>query len=175
MTKERANDEKLGELILYISAKSELDPWYGATKLNKILFYSDFNAYGKLGKTITGQPYQRLKHGPAPRRLLPVRDGLIGRDALAIQKREVGGRIQERPVALREADLSRFTGEEIALVEKIIHALWHGTATQVSELSHRTSAWELARDGEDIPLEAVFVDNRDLTQAEIAHALTLDV
>lgn len=175
MANERPNDDKLGELILYISAQSEDDPRYGATKLNKILFWSDFIAYGQTGKSITGQPYQRLKWGPAPRRLLPVRNALKDAEALAIQTRDYGGNKQERPIALRVADLSAFTGEEIALVQRTIKDLWDGNATEVSELSHRTSAWQLAHDGEDIPLESVFVDDRKLTESEIAHALTLAI
>src|SRR5687767_11634112 len=110
--------KKLGELILYISKKSELDPNFGAVKLNKILFYSDFIAFGRLGKAITEQDYQRLDQGPAPRRLLPVREDLIDRGYLAIQEVARFGKTQKRTVALRDPDLSIFTAEEIALVDE---------------------------------------------------------
>lgn len=69
----------LKELIVYIANKLALHPKFGATKLNKILFYSDFIAYAKLGKSITGEKYQKLPLGPAPKYLLPVRKKWIQR------------------------------------------------------------------------------------------------
>src|SRR4051794_3864926 len=97
MADQIADDDKLRELIIYISERCETDPRFGAVNLNKILFYSDFVAYGKTGKSITGQPYQRLKQGPAPKRLLPVRREMMDTD-LAIKKADYYGRQQERPV-----------------------------------------------------------------------------
>jgi|SRR5271169_6899363 len=57
---------KFKELMLYAAEKSVEDPAFGATKLNKILFFSDFLCFGLAGHSITGASYQRLKNGPAP-------------------------------------------------------------------------------------------------------------
>src|SRR5579884_3151713 len=109
------DEEKLGELILYISQKSAVDPKFGAIKLNKILYLSDFLAFGHWGKPITGVPYQHLPKGPAPKRLLPVRDELKSKGDLAIQELPLkSGNMQKRTVNLRDPNLSLFTGEEIA-------------------------------------------------------------
>ncbi len=70
------NEKRFGELLLYISKKCASDPKFGATKLNKILFYSDFLAYAQLGNSITGCEYQKLPHGPVPKRILAVRAAL---------------------------------------------------------------------------------------------------
>src|SRR3974390_2259391 len=106
---------KLAELILYISKMSQDDPRFGATKLNKILFFSDFSQYRKKRKAISDDTYQRLENGPAPKHLVPVRDRLITSKSLTMQKLSYYGKTQTRPVALREPDLSLFTAEEIAL------------------------------------------------------------
>jgi len=45
--------EKFRELILYIARKSEDDPKFGAVKLNKILFFSDFAAFRAFGKIVS--------------------------------------------------------------------------------------------------------------------------
>lgn len=58
--------QKFSELLLYVSRLAESDPRCGATKLNKILFYADFSAYRALGRSISGQTYRKLQHGPAP-------------------------------------------------------------------------------------------------------------
>ena len=65
---------------------------------------------------------------------------------------------QKRLVALRQPDLSAFTGTEIALVDGVIDQLRGSSATRVSQLSHVWSkAWEVAAIGETIPYETVFV------------------
>lgn len=166
-------DRKMAELILYISVRSEGDEHFGATKLNKILFYADFIHYGKTGESITGQTYQRLEMGPAPRRLLPIRRELQETEDLVIQRRDRFGRIQERTVALREPDLTIFTGEEIKLVDDVIDALWEGRAIDVSLLSHDFAGWKLVRDRQTIPYESVFLTDRPLTAAERAYAREL--
>ena len=66
------NVEKLRELVLYIAEQSECDSAFGMTKLNKLLFFSDFQAYLSTGNAITGEEYQKLPNGPAPRKILPV-------------------------------------------------------------------------------------------------------
>ena len=70
----KADDAKMKELILYLAAKSEKDPRFSSTKLNKLLFYCDFAAFRQLGKPITGHSYQKLQFGPAPKAMLPVLD-----------------------------------------------------------------------------------------------------
>ncbi len=51
---------KLGELMLFISKRTAEDRRFGATKLNKVLFFSDFLAYRLLGDPITGAQYRKL-------------------------------------------------------------------------------------------------------------------
>jgi hypothetical protein len=70
----RENPKKLKELILYISQKCASDPNFGAIKLNKILYFSDFASFAHYGEPITGAEYQKLEQGPAPRRMVPVRN-----------------------------------------------------------------------------------------------------
>ena len=66
------DDEKFKELVLYVCHKSAGDAPFGATKLNKLLFYADFLAYKQLGSAVTKHAYQRLPNGPAPRAILPI-------------------------------------------------------------------------------------------------------
>lgn len=166
-------DRRLRELMLHIASRSERDPKFGATKLNKILFYADMVAYGKLGQPITGQKYQKLSRGPAPKRLLPVQGKMEGHNC-AVQAREYGGYTQKRLIALRDADLAGFSGEEIAIVDRVIVALWGMNASEVSELSHLEIGWNAADLKEDIPYEAVLLHNRAPTAKEEAHARKLD-
>ena len=65
-------DAKLEALIGYIAEQSEGDRHFGLTKLNKMLWFIDLEAYRSLGETVSEQTYQKLPEGPAPRRMLPV-------------------------------------------------------------------------------------------------------
>jgi uncharacterized phage-associated protein len=162
-------DRRLAELMLYIAARSEADSKFGATKLNKILFYADMAAYGKLGRPITGQDYQKLERGPAPKRLLPVQTKMEHRGDGAIQQRDYKGYVQKRLIALREPDLTGFSGEEIAIVDSVIRVLWGMNASEVSEMSHLETGWIAADLKEDIPYESVLVYTRTPTPREIGH------
>lgn len=167
------DDAKLGELMLYVARRCEPDHTFGATKLNKILFFTDFLAYLRTGSPITGQRYQKLEFGPAPRRLLPVQERLIQRAAAAIGKRGHFGKTQTRLIALREPDLSRFSGVEIAIVDEVLTMLSNHDARAASELSHRFLGWQVAPLGADIPYESALIERRPLTDAEHTHASTI--
>ena len=159
-------DRKLKELMLYIAKKSEGDPTFGAVKLNKILWAADFIAYGKTGQAITGQEYFRLPNGPAPRKLKPVRGSMLAAKECAIQRRDHHGRQQQRMIALRDPDLSDFSGEHIAIVDEVLSRLHGRSAAEVSEWSHRFPGWKAAEDRETIPYSTIFVSSRKLTERE---------
>jgi hypothetical protein len=161
-------------LILYICQKCASDPTFGATKLNKILYFADFLAYAQLGEPITGFEYQKLPKGPAPRRIMPFREQMKKDGELAIQPvRLVSGKIQDRPVNLRSPNLEVFTPSQIALVDEIIEALRDATAEQVSELSHRMVGWKAVDPGDTIPYETIFVSDEPPSEADISRAMEL--
>ena len=168
------SENKFRELVLYISQKCASDPTFGAIKLNKILFYSDFIFFGRTGKAITGFEYQRLRNGPAPRKLVPVRERMVTERILALQEVPLkSGKVQKRTVNLRAPDLKIFTGDEIALVDDVIDALSDCDAQTVSDLSHRTVGWQIATEGETIPYSTIFLSNEPLTDTEVLRGMEI--
>lgn len=167
-------DERFRELILYVSEKCATDPKFGATKLNKILYFSDFLAYARLGEPITGFAYHREKNGPVPKRLLAIQQHMIEAGEMALQPvLLLSGRVQQRPVNLRSPRLELFTAQQVALVDSIVEELRDSTAEEVSELSHHMVGWKVANPGESIPYESVFVSAEPLTDADIQRAKEL--
>jgi Protein of unknown function (DUF4065) len=165
------DDRKFQELVLYLASRSETDPRFGATKLNKLLYHCDFKAYELLGSPMTGQAYQKLQFGPAPRRLKPVVAQMCGRGDCFEWEREHFGRVQKRLLPKRDADLSVFTPQEVDLINQVIEELWQDTASGVSERSHDAIGWRAAQMGEDIPYSTVFVgDPLPLTLEEEEYA-----
>ena len=172
--KTKLGTDKFAELVLYISKACANDPDFGATKLNKILFFSDFRSYRMAHKGISGATYQKLDHGPAPKCLLPVQNALIKGKSLAIEEVARYGKTQKRPVALREPDVSGFSAEEIALVNEVIRDLSGKNASDVSELSHRFW-YDIAKSKEEIPLQVSLVDiPDDVSDSERRHAKFLE-
>lgn len=162
-----ADERKLAELILYISEKCANDPTFGATKLNKILCFSDFLFYAYYDRGITNVEYQKLPNGPAPRRLIPVRDALINNGDLALQEVVLkSGYTQKRTVNLRKPNLDIFTGAEIAMVDRVIESTQDYTADITSEMSHNLVGWLVAEEGETIPYDTIYFANPPITEDE---------
>jgi hypothetical protein len=170
-----ADDAKLTELILFMASRSQDDPRFGSTKLNKLLFFADFLAYVKLGRAITNHPYMRLPNGPAPKAMVPILKQMVSAKSLAIQERDHYGRTQKVPIALREASLSRFSPEEIAVVTEVLDALRRKNARGISSLSHQFAGWKLARDREIIPYEVALVQFKKPRKQDIQKALAMRV
>jgi hypothetical protein len=162
------DQEKLGELIVYISERSKNDPRFGATKLNKLLYFSDFLAFGNFGMPISGAIYRHLKQGPAPRHLEEIRDRLVSTGAIEISERHFkNGRRQVRATACRSFNRSKFSDEEIALVDDLIKLHWERTADEISDASHNYVGWKMTKEGETIPYESIFLSDAPLTTEEI--------
>jgi|SRR5579872_1242114 len=165
----RPKDRKLAELILFISERSEADPWIGEEKLIKLLFNADFSAIRMFQKSITRQEYEKRFACPAPRRLAAVREALVERRELAIRVREPFGSKQNRTFALRSANLNEFSPEEIALVTKLISENRERTAPNVRNLSEEICGWEEAESGETIPYEIAYLSKRPPNENDRRH------
>ena len=169
-----ADDAKFEELVLYLASRSADDPKFSATKLNKLLFFADFLAYAYLGKPITGHRYQKLPNGPAPIALLPVVRRMEERGDCEWTEKSYFGRPQKRLKAHRGPDMSRFSEEEIDLIDDVIAQVWDRNATEVSDLSHQFAGWQAVGIQEEIPYETIFVlPPRPLTKSELDHARRL--
>ena len=161
-------DDRLRQLILYIAQQCEGQRTFGATKLNKILYYSDFISYARYGEPITGALYMRLPNGPAPVRLLPVRDAMVLSGDIVIRERKFYQNIQLRIIALTDPDIDTlFKPRDIALVDEVIRTLSSKTAAEVSDLSHGI-AWKIAGDRELIPYESILLAEPALRPQDVA-------
>lgn len=166
-TTQSVDDEKLAELILLLAEASAGDRSFGAVKLNKLLFFCDFLAYTHLGRPITGRPYVKQKYGPVPRDVVSVLRGLEQSGDCAIVERKYFARDQRSCVALRPADKTRFSPEELELIEDVVDALERSNGTMVSDLSHEFIGWQAADIGGEIPYETAWFDApRDPTPEE---------
>ena len=168
------DEGKFTELILYIASASKDDPRFGAVKLNKLLYFSDFTHYAHTGKAITGARYQRLEQGPAAVQMMPTLNKIESNEDGRVIKMEYFGYFQERLEPFRDPTTSLFTKDEIARVNQIIKKFWNFNAAQISEWSHTVGVgyigWQIAKNHDIIPYNSVFLASPDtLTDGEIAY------
>jgi hypothetical protein len=170
------SDYRLGELILFICQKSEKDIYFGAVKLNKLLWYADFSAYFHLGELITGTEYWNLQEGPTPKRLVQVRSNLLSEKppALAIQLNQFPNFVQHKPIQLRPPQLRDFRGDQLAIVEEVIRENWNLTATEISLKSHKEWGWKLTKRREIIRPETFVLspETEKLSEEELDRILS---
>ena len=168
--------KKFEELILLIARECEGHTYFGATKLNKILFFCDFVAFAELGSPMTGAQYIAIEHGPVPRPFRPIRDEMAKRGDIVLERQ--GN--QDRVVARRNAEWNLFSSAEQFVIHNVIRELENEDADSVSELSHKFLGWQAARAEQEatgqitaIPYESVFVSNRRPTATEISEVASV--
>ena len=157
--------DKLKKLTHYICAKAPNPYQLGATKLNKILWRSDFGAYLHTGKPITGEVYIKHQFGPVPQHINEILRELRDVDkAIAISEASGYSIYMGEPYtqrlffSLTRPSLSGFTAEEISIVDDMIHLICtHHTARSISDASHDI-IWKNAEIGEEIPYHTAFVN-----------------
>ena len=152
---------RLREMVLYVSKKCASADRFGKTKLNKILWRADFDSFAERGVPVTGRAYQRLKAGPAPVEMAPVL-GEMARDSLiSIERNDLGnGYVEERVIALSEANLSLFSSDDIGYIDRAIARYWCQSAAKTSSDSHGV-AWKTRSDGDPMPYESsLFSDSK---------------
>jgi len=147
--------EKFKDLVHYICHIADRDE-LGATKLNKILWYSDMVSYINHGVPLTGAVYIKRQFGPVPKDILRALKDLSEEGRMAVRDIPYFKDTKREYISLAEPDISRFDKSEISLAANITHDICHHhTATSISAATHDI-IWELADIGEEIPYFAVY-------------------
>lgn len=150
--------EKFTALILYVIWKAGDSPGFGATKLNKVLWFSDARSYMLHGKPITGATYIREKFGPVPREFMPIKNEMTHNRQIEAWTDQYYSRPITKFRVLEQPQTGSFTEEERQIVDWwLTHIDEEHTADSISEQSH-DYAWEIAEMGEVIPLYAIFAN-----------------
>jgi len=159
-------ETRFKKLVIYVSDQCLDDPTYSRTKLFKILFYSDFEAFARYGVPITGVPYKKFPFGPAPASYYRMQSEMLREHLIRIVERRVYDHMLQRVLPLQDPDVDLFSGREISIIETWIRFFWNKSAKEVSRYSHG-KAWKLARENEGIPYEAVFISDEPVTFEDV--------
>lgn len=153
---------KFDRLVHYVISKVGDPSRFGAIKLNKILYFSEYENVRLTGRPIAGATYVKREFGPVPKEITESLErlktsGLVSFEVVW-QTHEESGEHYKRWIFSSHGspDLSGFTKEELALVDSHLDDIVNNhTAGSISDKSHN-KVWEYARDEEQIPWMAAY-------------------
>jgi hypothetical protein len=172
------NRGKFKELVVYLSevAEREGDEGFGMVKLNKLLYRADFEAYRLLGRSITGETYEKQEFGPVARNLLIALDELAASGRLYWQQVPRGPHTSKVPTIPKDestgADTSQFSETEREIIDHTLQELATYGGKSVSTWSHRQSAgWNMVPQiGQEIEYSTAFTRTEPIPAEEIERA-----
>ena len=181
---QRAFDqEKFVNAILFF-AKHANPKQLGSTKLNKLLYHSDFLHFKRYGRPIIGDRYVKMPYGPVPSTAYAIIVGASAKLAERPSKTNVlTGRVRVREVkitddkklqkieALVEPDLAVFSESELEVLQEIATEYKNRTGTRLSKDSHEPDQpWSQTDYLQVIRYELVLDESKDsLPNSYITH------
>lgn len=128
--------DRLRNIILFFIDR--LDGVFN-TKMNKLLFYTDFLSYKLYGTGMSGLTYQAVQYGPVPRQW----------DNVYAEISDVYSEIEAFPSGYSgvklcseaRPDLSSFKKEELEILNAVYQKFRNTSANDISEISHEEDAW----------------------------------
>ncbi|MBI4209089.1 MAG: DUF4065 domain-containing protein [Deltaproteobacteria bacterium] len=124
------------------------------TKLNKLLFYSDFLHFDRYGKSITGTRYLKMPYGPCPKDFQSLLGLMADEGSLEIEEKETSEGYEAELVKIKmPIDEEILTEKERAVIEKVCRRFGNSPSARLSEWSHQEKGYQLTRDREPISYE----------------------
>lgn len=138
--------EKLAAMIDYVAYRGTN---VYKTKLNKLLFYSDFIHFHLSGASISGSRYVHLPYGPVPERYEGVLAKLSAVDTITIEKRGEYQLIK----GWNDPIIGTLSNEEKRTLDLVLEKLGTMTSSELTRQSHREKAYKFTKLGEPIAYE----------------------
>lgn len=126
-------------------------PRLGKVKLNKLLYFADFDHFEKYGQPITGDSYLNNDLGPVPAGVADVLDALQRAGRIEVCAEEVVDYVRYRVKPLAEADLTVFAPSEIEMLCTVANKWGSHSAKEIVIASHGEAPWLATHKGEQIP------------------------
>lgn len=130
--------EKLTEMVVFFA--STMQPY--VTKLNKLLFYSDFLNYKYDAISISGTRYRAIDKGPVPNNYDRIFDYMKAKGAIDIVEKEYDWGYSKQFVSNRKFKSELFKDFEIEILNEVLKTFKDKNTSEIVELSHKEDAWK---------------------------------
>jgi hypothetical protein len=162
--------DRLAEVTHYVIAHCPPDK-LGATKLNKVLWYSDVLFYRQHGRTITGaDTYEKRQFGPVPFGIYDILRRLEAAGAIKARMTPTPAGLRREFVWLTPPPVENFSVEEIEMLRDVMAAICDGHSAQsISELTH-DALWDETEIGQPMSVRAGAIISAEITPDAIKWA-----
>lgn len=142
---------KLFEMVSYIVSKhGEVFP----TKLNKLMFYSDFYNYRKTGQSISGLQYRAMNFGPVPDHYATIYDNIPNLDKRLIDAHDM---ISALLSINSDSNFEALAETEKKSMDHVVEKLKPLSVSSIIEASHQENSWrKYSRTHSYIPYDEAF-------------------
>lgn len=126
----------VARVIAYFASKRL--PELTALKLNKLLYFSDKRHFLRYGRTITGDRYFGMKHGPVPSLAYDFMKGSLSDpefDRLVARQRHLLK--HDNFIAVSEPEAASFSESEVEILDEVAAELGRKTPSQLRDLAHK--------------------------------------
>jgi len=111
------------------------------TKLNKLVFYADFQHFRDFGQSITGLRYSRAPLGPVPLNYEALYDGLKVAEIISIDQEQRGPYTASIIRNSTKSPDGNLTSDEIKTITSVMQKFNKTDAITIVEISHQEDAW----------------------------------
>ena len=129
--------DKFTEMVVYFAGM----PRMFRTKLNKLLFYSDFLNFKQSAVSMSGAPYLAFERGPVPRHYDWITEALEQQGDIRTVEWTSGDKSGEIVKSTRSADTSIFSESESRVLAFVRDRFAAATSKELMELSHAETAY----------------------------------
>jgi uncharacterized phage-associated protein len=153
----RKSKKKLKNLILLIISEHG-NSRLTETKLQKLLYFCDFNAFEESGNSITGFTYKRNNYGPTIMDLKTYLNELQEEGAIQIiEGKNPFGKLQHTfaPVNTEILDKTLFSDFELRIIEQVNNEYQELKPRDISAISHTDFPYVATKHLEDIDYDLV--------------------
>lgn len=134
------NYEKLTEMIVFFAQEV---PCY-KTKMNKLLFYSDFSMFRQQGQSVSGTRYKAISYGPVPNSFESIFESLAKKDVIDIWYEELPEGGQKQFLKGRDDrtfNNNLFSEEELAILDHVRIKFKDTKPYEIVKISHEEKGW----------------------------------
>lgn len=142
------NKEKYKNAILFFS---EIVPQLGKTKLNKLLYFTDFDHFEKYGRPVTGDIYINNDLGPVPSHIDDILTEMEKEKLAETRIEAVIDYVRYRLVPLAKHKPDVFRADEMEMLCSVADKWGNHTAREIVIASHGEAPWIATRKDEQIP------------------------
>lgn len=131
---------KIAGIIAFFQASEKIALF--KTKLNKLLFYADFNAYRLTGFSMTGLEYRAIQHGPVPSHFQKMYVSLSEQGQISIEEQYFGNGVYGEEIkAIIPFNRNLFTADEMEILNFVAKRYGPLPTDEIVNLSHKETGW----------------------------------